>query len=393
MIVDQYRDQTPYTKVLESGEHVVVDPETTIQRVVLIFYGLINLGALFGIPTAFSAKKVGFWLAFLTPGIVYLPIPLILILFRKKIAKAPAKGSELSRFFSIITTAIRRNGGKLWAANFWDAAKPSVWGARYGANTGETNPASSTPWTDKHVEEVRRTVSACQIFLLFPLWHLNNGGVGSVSTSQGASLTTNGAPNDLLNNINPLVIIIATPLLTHVVYPFLNYHKIHFGRVKRLTVGFTLAWISGILGALLQWRVYETSPCGYHATACDIGDGVSPLSVWWQVPNVALGALSECFCFVTAYELAYARAPKNMKAMVTSMLLFSNALASALGLIITPTIADPNLIWVWAGPAVALFAQTCWFQWRYRDLEHDEFMVYRDDEEEDRKVVLSKEEA
>ena len=41
---------------------------------------------------------------------------------------------------------------------------------------------------------------------------------------------------------------------------------------------------------------------GYQASTCD---DVSPLSIWWQIPNVALGALSEIFVNVTAYELAY----------------------------------------------------------------------------------------
>ncbi|KAI8629896.1 POT family-domain-containing protein [Xylariaceae sp. FL1651] len=382
MIVDQYHDhdQRSYTKVLDSGECVVVDPETTIQRIVLICYGLVNVGALAGIPAAFSAKKVGFWLAFLVPALVYLPVPLLLALQRSKISKAPARGSELSRFFKIIATAVKRNKGRVWARDFWDAAKPSVWNAQYGITTEAS--AETAVWTDRHVDEVRRTISTCQIFLLFPLYNLNDGGVGSVLTSQAASMTTNGAPNDLLGNINPIVIIIATPILTHVIYPLLNYHKIRFGPAKRLTLGFTLAWVSGILGAIVQWRVYETSPCRYYATGCDIGTGVSPLSVWWQVPTVALGALSECFCFVTAYELAYARAPKNMKAIATSILLFSNALSSVLGLLITPAITDPNLIWIWAGPAVALFIQTCWFQWRFQDLDHDDYILYDDDDDD-----------
>ena len=32
-----------------------------------------------------------------------------------------------------------------------------------------------------------------------------------------------------------------------------------------------------IISAILQWQVYETSPCGYHATECAVGSGVSPI--------------------------------------------------------------------------------------------------------------------
>ena len=130
-----------------------------------------------------------------------------------------------------------------------------------------------------------------------------------------------------------------------------------------------------------EWRVYETSPCGYYASSCSIGTGVSPLSIWWQVPNVALGAISECFCNVTAYEIAYARSPKSMKSVVFALFLFNNALSSALGEVLTSVTVDPHLIWVWAGLAIALAAQTIVFYWSYRELDNDEFMIYQDDRE------------
>lgn len=55
---------------------------------------------------------------------------------------------------------------------------------------------------------------------------------------------------------------------------------------------------------------------------------------------VSLGAISECFCNVTAYEIAYSRSPKSMKALVMSIFLFETALSSALGEILTPVIQD-----------------------------------------------------
>lgn len=193
-------------------------------------------------------------------------------------------------------------------------------------------------------------------------------------------MTTNGAPNDLLSNFNPLVIIVAVPFLSHVLYPALRRKKINFGRISRITFGFTLAWISGVIGAIIQWRIYETNPCGYQATACAEDGRVSPLSIWIQIPNVALGALSECFCNVTAYELAYSRSPPGMRSLVMAIFLFMTALSSALGEILSPVIKDPYLIWIWAGPAIALFVQTVIFHFRYKHMDKDEFMTYHDDE-------------
>ena len=197
-------------------------------------------------------------------------------------------------------------------------------------------------------------------------------------------MTTAGAPNDLLSNFNPLTIIVAVPILSYVIYPALHRRNIKFGRIARITFGFTLAWISGIIGAIVQWRVYKTNPCGYYPTGCEDGNGVSTLSVWLQIPNVALGALSECFCNVTAYELAYARSSPNMKSLVMALFLLNQSLSAALGEILTPAIVDPHLIWVWGGPAIALFVQTIIFWFRYKHMDSDEFMLY--EEEEKRKL-------
>lgn len=192
-------------------------------------------------------------------------------------------------------------------------------------------------------------------------------------------MTTNGAPNDLISNFNPLVIMVAIPLLSYVVYPTLNRYGIKFGRIDRITFGFSIAAISGMIGAVIQYKVYETSPCGYYASDCEKGDGVSPLTIWMQVIYVGLGALSECFANVTVYELVYARAPPRMRAMVFSIFLFMNALSSAFGEIITPVTTDPYLIWIWAGPAIALAVQTVIFHLRYRHMNNDEFMTHEED--------------
>lgn len=48
----------------------------------------------------------------------------------------------------------------------------------------------------------------------------------------------------------------------------------------RMFWGFQLATINMIAGALIQWKIYQTSPCGYQASTCD---DVSPVSLWWQV--------------------------------------------------------------------------------------------------------------
>lgn len=89
--------------------------------------------------------------------------------------------------------------------------------------------------------------------------------------------------------------------------------------------------------------------------------------------------MSEVFVNVTAYELAYARAPEHMRSTVMAMMLFMTALSSALAEILIPAIADPTLVWAWAAPAIALFVQTAIFWWRHRGMNDDAFMIKEED--------------
>jgi dipeptide/tripeptide permease len=61
-VLDQNKHQTAYVKTLKTGEKVIVDPEATATRTMLIFYGLINVGAFYMVATTYSEKYVGFWL-------------------------------------------------------------------------------------------------------------------------------------------------------------------------------------------------------------------------------------------------------------------------------------------------------------------------------------------
>lgn len=64
-----------------------------------------------------------------------------------------------------------------------------------------------------------------------------------------------------------------------------------------------------------------------------------------------------------------------MRALVMSLFLFTNSLSSALGEALSPIIIDPYLIWVWAGPAIALAVLTVQFYFTFRHMDNDEFMT------------------
>lgn len=249
-VIDQYKYQREYTKVLKSGEKVLVDPETTVSHIMLIFYAFVNVGAFFSIAIVYIEKYHSFWLAFLVPGIVYFLLPVLLAAMYKRTVRKRPQGSDLTRFIKITVSALKASKGNIFSKHLWNNVKPSVLAVK----------GIHASYSEKDVDDARRTWQAVQIFLYIPIWYLNDGGVGSVQSNQGASMTSNGAPNDLLGHFNPLVIIVFSPFMAQVVYPFLERKKIKFGRISRMTFGFVLTIISGVIGAVVQYRVYETSP-------------------------------------------------------------------------------------------------------------------------------------
>lgn len=59
LLLDQIPSTLPTVKTLTSGEKVIVDPESTTERVMLWFYLLINIGGFMGVATAYCEKYVG----------------------------------------------------------------------------------------------------------------------------------------------------------------------------------------------------------------------------------------------------------------------------------------------------------------------------------------------
>lgn len=167
------------------GERVIVDPNLTISRIYNLFYWCINVGSLSAIATTESERQVGFWLAFTIPTAVFVITPIVLIVSRNWYYKVPPKGSIVVDTWRCAKVALGesgwwRNPGKVGKeeGGLWKYAKPS-----YYAGSGEEGSMKVTPksqkrfglitWDDVFVDEVKRTLRACQIFVFYPVRSLS----------------------------------------------------------------------------------------------------------------------------------------------------------------------------------------------------------------------------
>lgn len=252
------------------------------------FYLLINVGAFFGVATSYLAKYVGFWASFLLPGLIYFLVPPLLLYLKPRLHLTPPGGSDLTDVCRVLVVAIRKRGFGIFRKHGLDAAKPSVLAA-----SGDTRVVH---WDDQFVDDVTRTFQACGIFLFFPIFYINDGGLGTAVNAQSAALTTNGVPNDLINNFNPLIIIAFIPFMNRFVYPTLAKYKIRIGPIKRITAGFFLCSIGSLGFAVIQALIYKDSPCGNRASTCTDEAGnslVSSISLWYVNSSYYLFSLFE----------------------------------------------------------------------------------------------------
>lgn len=194
--------------------------------------------------------------------------------------------------------------------------------------------------------------NACKVFLWLPLYWLAYNQMVNNLTSQSAVLQLHGVPNDLLNNLNPITLVIFIPVMDFFIYPALRKARIHFTPIKRITWGFFIASAAMISSAVLQSYIYKLSACPDR----HVNDGVwpingedtscvAPINVWVQAVPYCLIAFSEIFASITGLEYAFSKAPENMRGVVMGVNLLQTAFSSAIGQALVPLAEDPLLTW------------------------------------------------
>ncbi|KAE8149096.1 POT family-domain-containing protein [Aspergillus avenaceus] len=345
LIAEQYREEHPYIKTLPSGERVIVDPAVTIGRIYLYYYLTVNIGSILGqISMVYAERFVGFWLSYFLPTCLFLCCPTVLFFCRKNYYLVKPTGSVYIQAIRLWRLAMKgrwsMNPARMFIPNpkpFWESVKPSA--------LGPNRPEWMT-FDDEWVDEVARGLKACRVFLWYPLYWLAYNQMLNNLTSQAATMHLGGVPNDIINNFNPLSLIIFIPIFDRVIYPGVRKAGINFTPLKRITTGFFVAGASMIAATVLQHYIYTTGPCGKEANYClDEFGKHSPISVWVQAIIYILGGISEIFASITSLEYAFTKAPKNMRSLVQAVALFMNAFSSAIGQAFVGLAKDPLLVY------------------------------------------------
>lgn len=379
MVAEQYTG-VMHKKTLKSGETVVVSPEVTIQSVYLWFYAAINLGACGSISAAFLARNNGYWVAYLVPTAIFFLVPFVLVFGKKQYVVTVPRGSILIEVFRVIGMAMNPAWSmnpativkNIKKADFWEVAKPSTY--------ADGQVPEKITWDDEFVDEVARTCNACAVFLFFPIFWLCYSQIDGNLGTTAAGMTLRGTPNDLIQNLNPISIIVLVPIFERVIYPLLRKYKINFTPIKRITAGFLVAGIAMGYASALQSFIGKRSPCGPEApSACEMFPGTpdarpwpSDINVWVVAGPYALVGMAEIFASITSLEYAFTKAPARMKSVVMAFAQLQTAIASAINFALTAVNTEEKFPWLYGSFAVVAWIFAGIFFLTFRGLDRRE---------------------
>ncbi|KAH0588239.1 putative peptide transporter ptr2 [Termitomyces sp. J132] len=378
MIAEQYTGKLR-KETLPSGEVVIKSPAVTIQSMYLWFYAAVNFGSCGAISASFLARDNGYWAAFLVPTCIFAIVPFVLLFGRKNYIVTPPRGSILVETVRCINCALAPRWSwnpvttyrRCKSADFWDIAKPSHY--------AEGSVPTKITWDDEFVDEVDRTISACKVFLFFPIFWLCysqiDGNLGTIA----AGMTLDGTPNDLIQNLNPISIIVMIPIFDYIIYPLLRKRGINFSPIKRIYTGFLVAGLAMIYASVLESYQNKLTPCrggefDKQPAACEI-DGVhysTPLNVWIVAGPYILVGMAEIFASITSLEYAFTKAPKRMKSVVMAFSQFQTALSAALNFALTAVNVETKFVWLFASFAIASWIAGTIFFFTFRTLDRRE---------------------
>ncbi|CAF1149126.1 unnamed protein product [Rotaria sordida] len=257
LMAEQYSRTKPIITVIK-GKRKIIDPSVTMQSMFNWFYWAINIGALSLIATTNIEKYHSFWLAYLLPTVVFIGSIIVLAIGRGRYVQKSPSGSLLVRAARVTMTAIQRRwkfGKQPDRRDLLDYAKDM---SSPTDQDGEQTTTESS--NNQFIDDLKKAIKACRVFAFYPFYWICYNQFGANLVSQAAQMNVGPLPNDILQNIDPLVLVIFIPIFDKLIYPGLRRFKINFPAIRRISCGFFCVSLGMAWSAFVQHQIYSTPP-------------------------------------------------------------------------------------------------------------------------------------
>ena len=346
---------------------VTINHAITVERIFRYFYMAINVGGLFGQGITPNVSDKGWDLAFMIPAIVFVVGIVVFALGKNKYYDRPPNGSILGKTFRCLFYGFRHRSERPAGTHWLQGAQPK---------DGQT-----LEWDHKFVSDLEVTYHACKVFMVYPLyWALYNN-MSDNFVNMGINMRRpDWLKPESLSFVNSAVIVIFIPILDMFVFPMLRKAGYRLGPVTRIIIGFCIVSFCFIYVTVLQHFLYKSGPYydftgkdphdpNHHIVVPDVSEAINDLTIWAQLPAYLLIGISEIFASATGLEFAFKSAAAELKSVVMSLFLATNAIGSLIGMILAIWSNDPNFVYLYAAQAAAMIIMTVLFAWRFAKLD------------------------
>jgi len=233
---------------------------------------------------------------------------------------------------------------------------------------------AKSDYPDRMIEDLKMTLKACTVFLVFPFYWVAYNQMGTNFILQAMNMEHPGwLEAEQLNLVDSVILIFLIPIFDILLYPYLERKGMNPNPIIRITIGFFFITLAMAYAALLQWQIYQKPPYYGHPTT----NQTNHIEIWWQIPPYVLIAISEIFASISGLEFAYSQSPPSMKSVVMAIFLFTSCIGSVFGMMIAPACKNPNFTWVYTGLGAMTLIMMFLFYGVFRNYklaDHDEAM-------------------
>ncbi|KAM9984938.1 hypothetical protein ACTFIY_009383 [Dictyostelium cf. discoideum] len=270
-----------------------------LQNLFQVFYWCVNLGSFFSsILSPILRTNVGYWCAFVIPAGILIISILIYLVGNKQYVKRKPQGSVLSTAFCIIGTGISESVKKTFRGNKYND--------HYYNNSFLDR--AKLKYSPRIVEQVKLVLRVLTVFVPLPFFWALYDQTGTRWTIQANSMDRHlgswEIDSEIINCINPLLVMIFVPIFEYGIYRPLERKKINFSLLRRMGTGMFLSVIAFYISAIIQVHIDNSPPESVHIAL--------------QIPQYVVLTAAEVLLSITGLEFAYANSPRSMKSLVVA---------------------------------------------------------------------------